>query len=190
MELNLKKCKEIILDFRKNKTTIPPINIDDQPIARVKSYKLLGMCLDDMKWATNTKFIIKKAAKQLHFLKILKTYGVCKDDLKSFYCAVIRSTLKYGAQVWHGNLTQDQSNNIEQIQKRALRIICPGKDYNEALIESKLIPLKERRKHLCIDLIRNMVQLTHKLHGLLPDKHSNIKKRETRANSNIVLWYM
>jgi hypothetical protein len=27
---------------------------------------------------------------------------------------------QYGAQVWHGNLTQDQSNNIERIQKRAL----------------------------------------------------------------------
>jgi hypothetical protein len=120
MELNVKKCKEMILDFRKNKTTIPPINIDDQPIARVKSYKLLGMWLDDdMKWATNTEFIIKKAAKRLHFLKILKNYGACKDDLKSFYCAVIRSTLEYGAQEWHGNLTQDKSNNIERIQKRA-----------------------------------------------------------------------
>ena len=139
-----------------------------------------------MKLATNTEFIIKKEAKRLHFLKILKNYGACKDDLKSFYCAFIRSTFEYGAQVWHGNLTQDQSNNIEIIQKRALRIICPGKDYNEALIESKLIPLKERRKHLCIDLIRNMVQPTHKLHGLLPDKHFNIKKRETRANSNII----
>jgi hypothetical protein len=36
----------------------------------------------------------QKAAKRLHFLKILKNYGVCKDDLQSFYCAVIRSTLK------------------------------------------------------------------------------------------------
>ena len=36
---------------------------------------------------------------------------------------------------------------------------------------------------LCIDLIKNVLQPTHKLHGLLPDKHSNIKMRETRANS-------
>jgi hypothetical protein len=101
----------------KNKTTIPPINIDDQPIARGKSYKLLGMCLDDdMKWATNTEFIIKKAAKRLHFLKIHKNYGASKDGLKSFYCAVIRSTVEYVAQVWHGNLAQDQRNNIEIIQ--------------------------------------------------------------------------
>jgi hypothetical protein len=138
MEPNVKKCKEMIRDFRKNKTTIPPINIDDQPIARVKSYKLLGMWLDDdMKWATNTEFIIEKAAKRLHILEIHKKYGACRDDLKSFYCAVIRSTLEYEAQVWHGNLIQDQSNNSEIIQKRVLRIICPGKDYNEALLNRK-----------------------------------------------------
>jgi hypothetical protein len=187
MELNVKKCKEMILDLRKNKQPSHQLILTTKPIARVKSYKLLGMWLDDdMKWTTNTEFIIKKGGKRLDFLKILKNYGACKHDIKSLYCAVIRSTLEYGAHVWHGNLTQDQSNNIGRIQKRALRIICPGKDYNEALIESKLIPLKERRKHLCIDLIRNMVQPTHELHGLLPDKHSNIIKIETRANSNII----
>jgi hypothetical protein len=56
-----------------------------------------------MKWATTTEFIIKKAAKRLHFLKIHKNYGAWKDYLNSFYCAVIRSTLEYGAQVWLGN---------------------------------------------------------------------------------------
>jgi hypothetical protein len=51
--------------------------------------------------------------------------------------------------VWHGN----QSNNIERIQKWALTIIYPGKDYNEALIEIKLKSLKEQRKDMCIDLV-------------------------------------
>ena len=75
----------------------------------------------------------QKAAKRLNLLKILKNYGACKNDLKSSYYAVIRSTLEYGAQVWHGNLTQEQCNNIERIQKRALRIIHPEHKYNEAL---------------------------------------------------------
>ena len=75
----------------------------------------------------------QKAAKRLHLLKILKNYGACKNELKSSYYAVIRSTLEYGAQVWHGNLTQEQCNNIERIQKRALRIIHPEHKYNEAL---------------------------------------------------------
>ena len=90
MELN-KKCKEMIIDFRKNKTTIPPTEIRDQPIARVKSYKLLRVWLDDdMKWSTNTEYITKKAAKRLHLLKILKNYDACKND-----------------QVWHETWPKD-----------------------------------------------------------------------------------
>ena len=35
MELTLKRCKEIIIDFRKNKTIIPLIVIDSQQLKRV-----------------------------------------------------------------------------------------------------------------------------------------------------------
>ena len=46
--------------------------------------------------------------------------GASTEDLKAFYCAIVLSTLVYGAHVWHGNLTQEQSKNIERIQKDAL----------------------------------------------------------------------
>lgn len=42
MELNTMKCEEMIVDFRKQKTDIPPLCIEEQPMVRVKSYKLLG----------------------------------------------------------------------------------------------------------------------------------------------------
>ena len=35
------------------------------------------------------------------------------EDLKAFYTGVIRSVLEYGAQIWNGNLTVEQSNDIE-----------------------------------------------------------------------------
>ena len=147
MELNAKKCKEMIIDFRKNKTIIPETIIGNQPMPRVKSYKLLGIWLDDdMKWSTNTDYITKKAAKRLYLLRKLKNCGASKDDLKSFYCATIRSIVEYGAQIWHGNLTNEQHNAIERIQKRALRIIYPGLKYDEALEKGKLKLLKQRRK--------------------------------------------
>ena len=41
MELNGKKCKEMLIDFQKKITEIPLINIGDDKICRVKSYKLL-----------------------------------------------------------------------------------------------------------------------------------------------------
>ena len=42
MELNGKRCKEILIDFGKEETEIQLINIGDDKISRVKSYKLLG----------------------------------------------------------------------------------------------------------------------------------------------------
>ena len=136
MDLNAKKCNEMIMDFRKNKTVIPPVCIGQQPMSRVKTLKLLGLWMNDnLNWETNTEYIINKATKRLYFLKVLKSYGAPKNDLKTFYCCVIRSTLEHGAQVWNGNLAQAQRSDIERVQKRALRIIAPGYDYNRALHE-------------------------------------------------------
>ena len=60
-ELNLKKFKEMIIDFRRNKTIIPPIVIDGQQLGRVTAYKLLGLWVeDDLKWKSNVKYLVKK----------------------------------------------------------------------------------------------------------------------------------
>ena len=47
MELNLKKCKEMLIDLRRNKTAIPVTRIENNIIERVSSYKLLGLWMDD-----------------------------------------------------------------------------------------------------------------------------------------------
>ena len=97
MVLNTKKTKEMIFDFRVNKTTINSISLNDLEIERVSSFKLLGIWLDDnLKWNSNTDYIVKKARKRLYFLKVLKRYGAPTQDLLRFYCSVIRSILEYG----------------------------------------------------------------------------------------------
>ena len=78
--------------------------------------------------------------------------------------------MEYGAQVWNGSLTKDQSNNIERIQKRALGIIYSEYDYNRVLNHAQLKTLKDRRDHICVDLIKRMLNPHHKLHNLLPEK--------------------
>ena len=130
MELNLKKCKEMQIDFRKNKTIIPQLEIENNLLGKVTSYKLLGLWIDDnLKWNTNTEYIVKKATKCLFLLKVLKSYHSPVNDMKRFYTAVIRPILEYDAQIWNGSLTKDQNNNIERIQKRALGIIYLEYDY-------------------------------------------------------------
>ena len=61
MTLNLKKYKEMVIGFRKNKSVIPPLEVNGHVFERVKSYKLLGMWIDDnLKWKTNVKYLVKK----------------------------------------------------------------------------------------------------------------------------------
>ena len=185
MQLHLNKCKEMQIDFRMNKTVIPPVKINNQSLNIVRSYKLLGLWFDDdLKWKTNTEYIIKKGSKRLYLLKILKSYKAPKDALKRFYIAVVRSVVEYRAQVWNGNLTKEQVKDIERIQKRAMKIICPELDYYQALVELNIKSLADRRDTLCIQLIKDMSNPEHKLHHLLPNKVSQVNHRDTRSNGD------
>ena len=99
----------------------------------------------------NTEYIVKNAAKRLHFLKILKGYNAPREDMKTFYLSAIRSILEYGTKIWHGILTEEQSKDIERIQRRGMKIICPEKTYEQALIECgvvwKLWKIEEKNVH-------------------------------------------
>ena len=157
MKLNLKKCKEMLLDFRKNKVSIPSLTFNDIMLERVPSFKLLGLWIDDnLKWQTNTDYIIRKASKRLFLLKVLKKYGASMNDIRRFYISAIRAILEYGAQVWHGGLTNAQSECIKKVQKRALRIIYSEMDYEKILSQAGIHTLKSRRIDMCIDLIPNI----------------------------------
>ena len=93
----------------------------------------------------NIEYIEKNAAKRLH-LKILKRYNAPREDMKTFYLSAIRLILEYGTKIWHGILTQEQSKDIERIQRRAMKIICPEKTYEQALIERGMETLENRRE--------------------------------------------
>ena len=56
---------------------------------------------------------------------------------EEFYITVIRPTLEHVAQVWNGGISKGQSNEIDRIQKRALKIIYKEYDYNKAFSDSK-----------------------------------------------------
>ena len=127
----------------------------------------------------------KESCKTSFLLKVLKSYGASTDDMKNFYIAVIRPTLEYGAQVWNGGITKDQSKEIERTQNRALKIIYKDDDYGKCLQTAELVSLKERRDQMCIQLIKSMSNSDHKLHNILPKKVHEIRNRETRQNSHM-----
>ena len=52
--------------------------------------------------------------------------------LSTVYITVIRPVLQYACQVWHFNIPEYLSDEIERVQKRALRIILPELCYADA----------------------------------------------------------
>ena len=109
-------------------------------------------------------------------LKILKGYNAPREDLKTFYISAIGSILEYGTKIWHGSLTEEQSKDIERIQRRGMKIICPEKTYEQALIECGM-ELENRREKMCIKLINDMKGLIHKLNELLPPTVGHVWER-------------
>jgi len=68
-----------------------------------------------------------------------------------FYTAIIRPVLEYACPVWHSGLTAGECNAIENIQKRALRMIYSDTDSDceiIALIVARMDSLKDRREML------------------------------------------
>ena len=85
--------------------------------------------------------IIKKAKKRLYSLSQLKRSGLGTRELVQFFCTCIRPITENACPVFHDGLRVYLSNELEGVQKRAMRNIFPLCSFNEALVESGLTKL-------------------------------------------------
>ena len=141
----------------------------------ISSAKVLGVIISsDLKWSAHINSITTKAAKRLYLLRQLKHACIAHNDLVRFHCSAIRPVLEYACQVFHCNLPLYLSDEIERIQRRALRIIFLGWNYNEGLAKAGLPALYDRRRTLCKDLFNTIAHGSHKLSHLLPTRSQQI----------------
>ena len=89
----------------------------------------------------------------MQLLRKVASFGVGTGDLKHIYILFIRSLLEQSATVWHSSLSAENSNDIERVQKTALRVILGDqfKTYKNALTILNLDSLWERRDFLCLN---------------------------------------
>ena len=128
----------------------------------------------DLKWMEHVDAITSKAASRLYFIKQLRRADVPTTDLLHFYTAVVRPVLEYACPAWPSGLTIAQSNMLESVQKRAIRIIYPDADYQASLIVAGIVTLRERRELLTAKFFKRQVLAnlasSSLLHSLLPDR--------------------
>ena len=74
LELNVSRTKEMVIDFRKKKTSLVPLTVAGE-VAEVKTFKFPGTTISsDLKWDENISAAIKKAHQRLFFLRQLKKF--------------------------------------------------------------------------------------------------------------------
>ena len=121
MKINSAKKKSMVFNFTNNYQFGTRLKIDNQIIKTISETKLLGT--SDLKWTQNTSHIVKKAYARMELIRKLSSFGALMSDLKQVYIAFIRSLCEHSSWVWHSSLTLQNEEDLERVQKVALRII-------------------------------------------------------------------
>ena len=118
----------------------------------IEETKLLGIYLTpDLKWQANTRQIYLKAMSRMWLLRRLKVAKLEPEVLMEYFVKEIRPLTEHGVAIWNSGLTKAQVNEIEKIQKVALKIILNENyiSYEVACTIMNTQPLKHRRAELC-----------------------------------------
>ena len=148
MMINQKKSKTMIFNFTKNYQFSTRLKLEGEIMETVTDTKLLGTIVsNDLKWNKNTENIVKKANSRMELLRKVTSFGASYSELVNIYIMYIRSLLEQFCTVWHSGLTEENSQDLERIQKSALRIILQESysTYENALNFLEIDILYERR---------------------------------------------
>ena len=188
-QLNESKCKELRISFAKPAAVFDPIVINGEAIEVVSTVKLLGLNISsDLRWNCHVAEISKKVASRLYFLRQLKRANIPAKNLLIFYLACIRPVMEYACSVFHNALPAYLSAELEQLQKRSMRIIFPFAPYRDALHQANLETLSGRRQSITTKLFNSITcNSDHKLHELLPPRNSCEPNLRRKRNFNVPL---
>ncbi|KAI4892928.1 hypothetical protein NFI96_014174 [Prochilodus magdalenae] len=120
--INIKKTKEMIVDFRRGRHAHLPLHVGGSAVEVVSSYRYLGVHLsNNLTWSNNTSSLVRKAHQRLYFLRRLRRAGLGSSVLTSFYRCVVESVLCSSINVWHGSCSAADRKALQRVVKAAQR---------------------------------------------------------------------
>ena len=188
MELNIDKSNAMIFNFTHNYKFTTGFTHDQGSIDVIDEVKLLGTIItNDLKWSKNTDFLVKKANARMRLLHKIVEFSAPVEDMVTIYTSYVRSILEQSCTVWHSSLTQENSEDLERVQKSAMRIILGDNytTYDNALEILMLAKLSDRREKLSLKFAKNCAknELTKELFPLNSIRCKE-KYRVTHANTD------
>ena len=84
--------------------------------------------------------------------------------------------------MWHSKISEENKNDLERVQKTALKIILREKysGYNQGLAKLGIESLESRRENLCLNFANKCVKSERLKHMFPLNKHNvNTRNKET-----------
>ena len=175
MMINEKKTKCMIFNFTEKHQFTTRLQVNNTPIDVIDSTRLLGTIItDDLCWDQNISSIVKKANARMELLRRVAGFGTPVEDLKNIYILFVRSILEQSATVWHSSLTQENAEDLERVQRSALKIMLNDKyvSYTRSLAQLGLETLSDRREALCLNFALKCTK-NEKLSHMFPLNQKN-----------------
>lgn len=176
LSLNIKKTKELIIDFRRKQEQHPPLFINGEEVERVSSFKFLGTNIsDDLTWSKNTQSLVKKSQRRLYFLRSLRKVNLSQQHLVSFYRCTIESVLTYGICIWYGSCSVAEKKALQRVVNSAQKITNTQLPAIEDIYTSRCL---QKAK----GILKAPTHPAHHLFALLPSgrRYRCLKARTTR----------
>ena len=103
------------------------MNIQGLNIEIMEVYKYLGVHINNkLDWTHNTDVLYKKGQSHLHLLRRLRSFGVCRSLLKTFYDSVVVSAVFYAVVCWGCGSSERDRTRLNKLVKRAGSVLdCP-----------------------------------------------------------------
>ena len=114
----------------------------------VNETTVLGLVISsDLTWKKNTENLCKKANARMIIIRKLIEFPIDNKDLVLLYGQFIRSILEFNSNVWFSSITEEESTDLEAVQKTACKLILNKNytTYTKALELLNISTLKERR---------------------------------------------
>jgi hypothetical protein len=128
MALNPKKTKDMWISFTDSIPEPPRIQVNDEEVERVNSFKLLGLsCQNDRKWNEHVDQITSKANTRLYHLRQCRKSQLPTEVGLTTYISKIRLVLEYASPVWAG-IPEYLQQEIERVQTRSLKLLDLDRD--------------------------------------------------------------
>ena len=118
--LNVSKTKEMIIDFRRQKSTPTPLGINNETVEIVHTYKYLGFTVDDkLNWHEHCNELINKINKRIYFLRELMSFRLNNEVFYTFYCSILGSVFIFDISCWGSSITAEDRKRLNSTIKKA-----------------------------------------------------------------------